>query len=80
MPKETWNNRVVRRTYPHEVVYAIHEVHYTDYVPHSVTVDPVPVAGESVDQLRNTLERMLRALDKPVLDYHEDFKSPEGSE
>ena len=72
----TWNHRVVRREYPEaaseedRVLYGIHEVYYDEAgVCDATTVEPEPVIGTSVDDLRWTLEHMLRALDKPVLDY-----------
>jgi len=72
-----WNHRVVRREFPEatpddRVLYAIHEAYYEPgerKVPWAVAVDPTPVIGQSVEQLRETLQRMLRALDTPVLDY-----------
>ena len=69
-----WNHRVVKRTYPEpsgETFYQIHEAYYglNGSGKPSITVDPMYAIGESVDELRETLQRMLRALDKPVLDY-----------
>jgi hypothetical protein len=71
-----WNHRVVRRTYDRgkssqEVLYSIHEAYYGidgDINP-AITVEPVAPCGESVEVLREDLRWMLRALDKPVLDY-----------
>jgi hypothetical protein len=69
-----WNHRVVKRTYPapsNETLYQIHEAYYGlagDKLP-SITVEPAEVVGESIEELRDTLQRMLRALDNPVLDY-----------
>lgn len=69
----TWNHRVIRRTYPSgEVFFGIHEV-FTDSEGISCTVDPVEVAGESIEELRQTLTWMFNALAKPVLDYEVDF-------
>ena len=71
-----WNHRVVRHRAGTELEYlAIHEAYYgidsEDDV--SWTKNPVSVTGETVEGLRETLERMLRALDTPVLE-----ASPEG--
>jgi hypothetical protein len=78
-----WNYRVIRRAETEaasgtiEFTFGIHEVYYRDDEVDDRTVSasevgfterPVPVVGESVEALRTTLELMLTALDKPVLD------------
>lgn len=70
----TWNNRVVKKEFPGETLYVIHEAHYGEdkKTPHSITQDGVIVAAESVEALREVLESMIRCLDAPVLNY-EDF-------
>ena len=66
-----WNHRVVERTIVefgkpvkwlgiHEVFYDGDSVGWTD--------EPVAVQGETVEELRETLHRMLAALDKPVIE------------
>jgi hypothetical protein len=68
----TWNHRVVRATNSFgDVWFAIHEAHYrsSDTVPDMVSSDPLPVVGETIDDLRWTLERMLAALDLPVIEF-----------
>ena|SRR2546421_10836271 len=82
-----WNHRVVRRVYHHgkqdEVVYSIHEAHYREEGkgsgPCDITMNPTDVSGESVDDLKWTLEHMLKALDKPVLDYDTREEIEDGS-
>jgi hypothetical protein len=72
-----WNHRVVRRVHRQgrrrETEYAIHEAFYWDKRSKkkvsAVTVDPIAVRGSTKKELRETLERMLRALDAPVIDY-----------
>ena len=77
-----WNHRVVRRVYPahivstvelpEEVEYGVYEAYYElgdEAGAVSITTNPTDVVGESVADLRVTLQRMLRALDAPVLDY-----------
>jgi len=69
-----WNNRVVRRTWRkgevgEEVGYAIHEAYYGLDDGVSITIDPIAPYGETLEELRETLQCMLRALDNPVLDY-----------
>jgi hypothetical protein len=49
--------------------YTIHEVFYGEDGSLSWTEDEIAPAGESVDELRETLQRMIAALEKPVLDY-----------
>lgn len=76
-----WNHRVVHRRYPDsaepdEDFYAIHEAHYAegtpvDGMPRTITVEPVAPSECSLDDLRWVLQRMLRALDKPVIEYDE---------
>lgn len=72
--RHTWNHRVVRREYPEavedeRVSYQIHEAHYEDGRCVAITVEPIAAYGADLDELRWVLERMLAALDKPILDY-----------
>jgi hypothetical protein len=71
-----WNHRVVRRE--HDTLdpddrfsYQIHEAYYEDgnRKPYAITLDPVAAYGSTVEELREELERMLRAVKHPVLDY-----------
>lgn len=75
----TWNHRVVR----HERgELAIHEAHYSPSrtkTPNLITQDPTAVWGSSKKELRETLERMLRALNNPVLSYRKYVKEQPGS-
>jgi len=66
----TWNHRVVRKVYEGEALFGIHEVFYDDDgIPHAVTVDPVGVVDETLEELAQTLEWMRKALGKPTLEY-----------
>lgn len=67
-----WNHRVMRSTRDGETWYGIHEVYYEQGDVTLWTLDPVEVASESLDGLRDTLNHMLAALDKPTLDNPED--------
>ncbi|MEX2530047.1 MAG: hypothetical protein WD960_04675 [Gemmatimonadota bacterium] len=49
--------------------FGIHEVYYLENDGSAVTQEPIPVVGETVEELRETLERMLTAFDQPLLDY-----------
>lgn len=80
----SWNYRVVRTALEAgQVRYAIHEAHYkrrSSKSPHLWTEEPSPVEDylfpdhdamtdeAGVKLLRWTLERMLEALDKPIVD------------
>lgn len=68
-----WNYRVVRKTFligeETEYRYEIHEVYYREGKPSMTTVEAMDPHGETIDNLREDLEWMKRALDKPVLDY-----------
>lgn len=80
--KRWWNYRVVREEFQHqngdrEVTLAIHEAHYEGrsyrkLKPSMISTDPVAVVGEAPGELRFTLEKMLKATKKPVLEY-KDF-------
>jgi hypothetical protein len=58
--------------------FGIHEVFYglPDESDPGWTEDAVSVEGESVDELRETLQRMLVALDRPVIVDDGDEKEP----
>lgn len=84
-PEHFWNHRVVRQTVARsetesETSLAIHEAHYTasksKKVPELITMDPVGVWGETKAELKSTLKRMLKSLDKPVLEYTKYVKKP----
>jgi|14BtaG_2_1085337.scaffolds.fasta_scaffold32907_2 hypothetical protein len=70
----TWNHRVISREGQDEL--AIHEVYYDeDGEPNMVTNDAVGIYGETVEELRETLERMLKSLEAPKLAF-ESFGQP----
>lgn len=62
----SWNYRVILR----DGEFAIYEVFYKeDGSIEGTTVDPVYPRAESLEGLREELERYSTALDKPVLPY-----------
>lgn len=70
----TWDYRVVRVHYPEpddsedDVRYQIHEVYYDDDGrAHSRTIHASEPTAETLAGLREELQRMLAALDQPVL-------------
>lgn len=73
----TWNHRVIRYETRNlfgdpDVGYAIHEVFYdNDGNVRGMTSDPVKPWGDTKDELRLELMRMLEALNKPDLDLDE---------
>lgn len=68
----SWNYRVIAVDYGDDVEYGIHEVFYTGDTPVAYTEEPVPVIGNTPEELAFTLEYMKQALDRPILTY-EDF-------
>lgn len=58
-----------RKSEPTELRYEIHEVFYKDDGKKSWTDEPAAPGSETLDGLRWVLTSMLKALDKPVLDY-----------
>jgi hypothetical protein len=69
----SWNNRIFRHTTKVATTYAIHECHYNNKGKvMSWTVEPMCGHYESVDDLINSLETMLRDAKrsrKDVLEY-----------
>lgn len=81
-----WNYRVVRKnvymgkTIAPEVQFGIHETYYNDKdEPTAITTDHMRPYGETLEELKSDLEKMVAALDKPVLNW-EDFKDKEVEE
>jgi len=77
LPAMYWNHRVIK--YPNGD-FGIHEAFYEkSKTPHSITLDAVSLYGESIGALKETLERMLRALEKPSLRYRKYVKKKEDN-
>lgn len=64
-----WNYRVMKQVFDGDDFLQIHEVYYDEKNKKSWTVNGVTVAGESIEELRDVLNKMLEALDKEILDY-----------
>ena len=82
----TWNYRVVRKnvymgkTINPEVQFGIHETYYnSEDKPTAITTDHMRPYGETLEELKSDLEKMVAALEKPVLNW-EDFKNKEVPE
>ena len=79
-----WNHRIVRRYAPNGFDYLeITQVYYAGNKPKTFVIDPsapfVALADfetdeERIARLREALDQMRLALDKPILDEREDFK------
>ena len=72
-----WNYRLVRHTAEQgQVWFEIHECYYNkDGTISAWTEDPCHPSGETVEELRSDLERMMQALDYPVIEVkHEPVK------
>ena len=81
-----WNHRVVRRQYTHsdgsiEYTYTIREVYYDeDGKVDFMTEEPIYPHGESIKDLRWSLEKMKECLEHPVLDYETMKEIPSEEE
>jgi hypothetical protein len=76
-PVHTWNYRVIRRELTGDfgytdVEYAIHAVYYKDGKATAHTSDPAYPVGETLEELRDTLKKMLMALEKPIFDFEKE--------
>jgi len=71
----SWNYRVYKRNYRGRDFFEIYEAFYSsgNPKPDSYTTNPMTPCGESKEELKEVLKMMLKALDKPVLNYYEDF-------
>lgn len=73
-PLSHWDYRIVHHTKPDGAggqadVYEVHEVYYsTDGTVSMWSEDAMKPYGESLDWLKNDLQWMTQALDKPVLE------------
>lgn len=64
----SWDHRVVKVITDNEVQYGIHEVYYDGGgVIIGWTETPIAPFGESLDELRTELNRMMLAFDKEIV-------------
>jgi len=64
-----WNHRVVKTKDGIDDWYAIHEVFYDeDGKVDGMTKEPISVGGNSLEDLRWALTKMLESLDKDIID------------
>ena len=70
----SWNHRLMKMKDGEDDFYQIHEVYYDkEGKVESYTKNGVTVGGKDIGEVKWVLLEMLKALDKPVLDY-EDSK------
>jgi len=67
----SWNHRVMKHHDCGETWYGIHEVFYDEEGKVENCTYDADITGESLEDLKRTLEWMLVCLDKPVLDYED---------
>jgi len=85
----TWNHRVMKSIYPSgEIMFSIREVYYNDDgTIYAHTEQPIAPIGETIEELRQSLEWMIKSLDNPILtggevkfvSYDDDLESEEDS-
>lgn len=64
----TWNYRIIAVDSGGEIEYGIYEVYYDEEGnPESYTENAVPCVGNSIDEMRRTLDYMRMAFGMPVL-------------
>ena len=63
-----WNYRVMRQKTPDGWWYGIFSMYYD---PMGASETEAPVVGETLDELRDCLKKFKRALEEPVLEWHE---------
>jgi hypothetical protein len=68
----SWNHRVMKSKDGEDDFYQIHEVFYDeDDVVKGYTKLGATAAGNTLEELRSELKRMLASLDKEILQYEE---------
>ena len=70
-----WNYRIIRHTTNKNIRYAIHEVFYSDAMAKAVAIEESFPMGETVKELREDLQLMLKAFNHPPLDMDEFEKA-----
>lgn len=71
----SWNHRVVKRTWKNEGreddhMYGVHEAYYDENGKvFMITDNPTAPSGDNMEDLKENLEHMVKALEHPILDY-----------
>ena len=67
-----WNHRVMKSKDGDDAYYQIHEVYYDkEGKVDGYTARGTSPGGSSLQELKEDLERMLKSLDKEILDYED---------
>ena len=72
----SWNYRITKEIRHHkylhepETLFGIREVYYDENGDISGISEMPDIIAESVDELKNILDRMIECCDKPVIDYN----------
>ena len=72
----SWNYRITKEIRHHkylhepETLFGIREVYYDENGDVSGMSEMPDIIAESVDELKNILEKMTECCDKPVIDYN----------
>ena len=77
--KPNWNYRVIRHSSPTETWLGIHEVHMNGDEITGWTEEPASVTDDTAESLRWQLNKMLEALNKPILEENELLDRSERS-
>lgn len=74
----TWNHRVIRHKAEGEwgeVWFGVHECFYEiggDKIPTAWTLEPIGIVGDSITELIETLNHIIKAITTPTLEITED--------
>lgn len=69
----TWNHRVLKHKDGEDNWYQIHEVYYDkEGNVDGYTKDGASVGGNSLEELKWVLEKMLESIEKEIIEYKED--------
>lgn len=72
--KRTWNHRILAHKDPlNEIIFMVHEVHYTNGIPTDYTLDGVVCSGSSIEELNETIGLFKKATTQPILWYGDQF-------
>lgn len=64
----TWNYRVVKSKDGEDDWYQIHSAYYDNSELTGLSANGASPCGNTIEQLRNDLQKMLDALDKPIIE------------
>jgi hypothetical protein len=72
----SWNYRVTKQIYNHkylhepEPLYCIREVYYDEDGGVTGMSETPDIIGHSLQEVKDTLQRMIQCCDKPIIDYN----------